>query len=98
MPKHLLENEPDISKTDYNRKPMGTGPFKVSDFKAGDSITLEKNPNYRGAPDKPYLDKVIFRSVPSVQAAMAQLKAGEVNAVWNLTADQAVDMEKVSGV
>jgi peptide/nickel transport system substrate-binding protein len=29
---------------------------------------------------------------------MAQLKAGEVNAVWNLTAPQAVDLEKVAGV
>jgi peptide/nickel transport system substrate-binding protein len=98
MPKHLLENEPDISKTEYNRKPIGTGPFKITDFKAGDSITLERNDNYRFAPDKPYLDKIIFRSVPSVQTAMAQLKAGEVNAVWNLTADQAVDLEKVSGL
>ena len=98
MPRHLLENESDISKTDYNRKPMGTGPFKITDFKAGDSITLEKSANYRGAPDKPYLDKIIFRSVPSVQTAMAQLKAGEVSAVWNLTADQAVDLEKVSGL
>src|SRR2546429_8298982 len=86
MPKHLLENEADISKSDYNRKPMGTGPFKITDFKAGDSITLEKNTNYRFAPEKPYLDKVIFRSVPSVEVAMAQLKAGEANAVWNLTA------------
>lgn len=98
MPKHLLENEADISKTDYNRRPTGTGPFKVTDFKAGDSITLEKNANYRGAPDKPYLDKVIFKSVPSVEVAMAQLKAGDVHAVWNLTAPQAVDLEKVSGV
>ena len=98
MPKHLLENEPDISKTDYNRKPMGTGPFKITDFKAGDSITLEKNTNYRFAPEKPYLDKVIFRSVPSVEVAMAQLKAGEANAVWNLTAAQAVDLEKISGL
>lgn len=98
MPKHVLENEPDISKTDYNRKPIGTGPFRISEFKAGDSITLEKNPNYRFAPEKPYLDRIIFRSVPSVQTAMAQLKAGEVNAVWNLTADQAVDLEKVGGL
>jgi peptide/nickel transport system substrate-binding protein len=98
MPKHLLENEPDISKTDYNRKPLGTGPFKVTDFKAGDSITLEKNTNYREAPNKPYLDKVIFKSVPSVEVAMAQLKAGDVNAVWNLTAPQAVDLEKIAGL
>jgi peptide/nickel transport system substrate-binding protein len=98
MPKHLLESETDISKTDYNRKPMGTGPFKVTDFKAGDSITLEKNTNYRFAPEKPYLDRIIFKSVPSVEVAMAQLKAGDVHAVWNLTAPQAVDLEKVAGV
>ena len=98
MPKALLENEADISKTDYVRRPLGTGPFKVTEFKAGDSITLEKNTNYRFGPDKPYLDRVIFKSVPSVEVAMAQLKAGEVNAVWNLTAPQAVDLEKAPGV
>jgi peptide/nickel transport system substrate-binding protein len=98
MPKALLENEADISRTDYVRRPLGTGPFKVTEFKAGDSITLEKNTNYRLAPEKPYLDRVIFKSVPSVEVAMAQLKAGEVNAVWNLTAPQAVDLEKVTGV
>lgn len=98
MPKHLLEKEADISKSEYVRKPLGTGPFKVVDFKTDDSITLEKNPNYREAPDKPYLDKVIFKSTPSVQAAMAQLKAGDVHAVWNLTADQAADLEKTQGV
>jgi peptide/nickel transport system substrate-binding protein len=98
MPKALLENEADISKTDYVRRPLGTGPFKVTEFKAGDTITLEKNTNYRFGPDKPYLDRVIFKSVPSVEVAMAQLKAGEVNAVWNLTAPQAVDLEKAPGV
>src|SRR5258705_9279855 len=76
MPKALLEKEADISKTDYVRRPLGTGPFKVTEFKAGDSITLEKNTNYRGAPDKPYLDKIIFKSVPSSQVALAQLQAG----------------------
>src|SRR5205814_5207648 len=48
--------------------------------------------------EKPYLDKVIFRSVPSVEVAMATLKAGEATAAWNLTAAQAVDLEKISGL
>ena len=98
MPRHLLEKEADISKTDYVRKPMGTGPFKVTDFKAGDSITIERNPNYRGAPDKPYLDKIIFKSVPSSQVALAQLQAGEVHAMWNLTEAQTPDVEKSTGL
>ncbi len=98
MPKALLEKEADISKTDYVRRPLGTGPFKVTEFKAGDSITLEKNTNYRGAPDKPYLDKIIFKSVPSSQVALAQLQAGEVHAMWNLTEAQTPDAEKMTGV
>lgn len=98
MPKHLLEKEADISKTDYVRKPLGTGPFKVADFKAGDSITLEKNPNYRGAPERPYLDKIVFKSVPSSEVALAQLKAGEVHAMWNLTESQTPEVEKESSL
>lgn len=94
LPKHLLEKEADISKTDYVRRPLGTGPFKVTEFKAGDSITLEKNPSYRGAPDKPYLDKIVFKSVPSSEVALAQLKAGEVHAMWNLTESQTPEIEK----
>ena len=98
MPKHLLEKEADISKTDYIRKPLGTGPFKVTEFKAGDSITLERNPNYRGAPDKPYLDKIVFKSVPSSEVALAQLKAGEVHAMWNITESQTPEIEKESSL
>ncbi len=98
LPKHLLEKEADVSKTDYVRRPLGTGPYKITDFKAGDSITLEKNTNYRGAPDKPYLDKIIFKSVPSSQVALAQLQAGEVHAMWNLTEAQTPDVEKTTGL
>ena len=96
IPKHLLEKEADISKTDYVRRPLGTGPFKVTEFKPGDSITLEKNPNYRFAPEKPYLDKIVFRSVPSSEVAIAQLKAGEVHAMWNLTESQTPEIESQS--
>jgi len=97
MPKNLLEKEADISKTDYIRRPLGTGPFKVSEFKTDESITLEKNPNYRES-GKPYLDKVIFKSVPSSQVGLAQLKAGEVHAMWNLTEAQTPEVEKESSL
>jgi peptide/nickel transport system substrate-binding protein len=93
MPKALLEKEPDISKTDYVRRPLGTGPFKITEFKTDESITLERNPSYRDA-GKPYLDKVIFKSVPSSQVGLAQLKAGEVHAMWNLTEAQTPEVEK----
>lgn len=93
LPKHLYEKETDLSKSEHNRKPLGTGPFRVTDFKTGESITLERNPNYREQ-GKPYLDKIIFKSVPSSQVAIAQLKAGEVHAMWNILESEAVELEK----
>lgn len=93
LAKHVLEKETDLSKSDYVRRPLGTGPFKIVDFKAGDSFTVERNPNYREA-GKPYLDKVIFKSVPSSAVAIAQLKAGEAQAMWNLLESESADVEK----
>jgi len=73
------------------RTPLGTGPFKITEFKSADHITAERNTNYREK-DKPYLDKIIFRSVPSREVALAQLKAGEVDVMWNLLESQLADV------
>ena len=97
LPKHVLQNVADISTSDFNRRPMGTGPFKITEFVAGDHITAERNANYREA-GKPYLDKIVFRVVPSREVAVAQLKAGEVDGMWNLLEAQIPDLEKDSNI
>ena len=84
LPKAALEKEADPAKSAYARAPFGTGPFKVTESVAGDHVTVERNPSYR-VKDRPYLDRIYFRIVPSVDAALAQLKAGEVDYVWNLS-------------
>jgi peptide/nickel transport system substrate-binding protein len=93
LPKHVLTGVADVSQHEFNRKPIGTGPFRVVDFKAGDSITVERNPNYREA-GRPYLDKIIFKSVPTSEVAIAQLRAGEVHGMWNILESQTPDLEK----
>jgi peptide/nickel transport system substrate-binding protein len=97
LPKHVLEKEADISKSDFVRLPFGTGPFRITEFKSADHITAERNPNYRDQ-GKPNLDRIIFRSVPSREVAVAQLKAGEVGAMWNLLEAQLPDLEKQTDV
>ncbi len=97
LPKHLLGTVADVNKTDYVRRPLGTGPFRITEFVSGDHITAERNPNYRVS-GKPYLERIIFRSVPSREVAVAQLKAGEVDAVWNLLESQVPDLEKNAGI
>ncbi len=97
LPRHVLENEADISKSSYNRMPIGTGPFKITDFRSGNSITAERNENYR-VKDKPYLDRVIFKSVPDSKVAIAQLKAGEVQGMWNLLESETRDVENEASI
>ena len=94
LPKHLA-GIPDVTKSDYARRPVGTGPFRVTEFVAGDHITFERNAGYR-KPDRPLLDRIFVRFVPKRDEALLQLKAGEVDVMAQLTEAQAADVAKTS--
>ena len=92
LPKHVLGNLPDMNDAPYNRMPVGTGPFMVTEWVSGDHITMVKNPYYRDA-DHVKLDKVFFKIIPSREVGIAQLRAGDINAVWDLIETQIPQME-----
>jgi peptide/nickel transport system substrate-binding protein len=75
---------------DYNRNPIGTGPFIMKSWTAGDRLVLEKNPNYWDK-GKPYLDRVVMRPLPDQQARFASLMAGESDIIW----DDAFDYDNI---
>lgn len=63
---------------DYERNPVGTGPFKFVEWKPNDSITIEKYDDY-WQEGLPKLGKVIFRSIPDNAARLNALTAGEID-------------------
>ena len=67
---------------DYNRNPVGTGPFQLKSWTAGDRLVLERNPKYWDK-DRPYLDRVVMRPLPDSQARFASLEAGESDLIWD---------------
>jgi peptide/nickel transport system substrate-binding protein len=77
LPRHVLDGASAEVRAAYGRAPLGTGPFRITELSAGSQATAERNARYRVA-GRPYLDRVIFRFVPSLDAAKAQLLAGEV--------------------
>jgi len=93
LPKHILGDLPNMNDAPYNRMPIGTGPFKVTEWVSGDHITMEKNPLYREA-DKVKLDKLFFKIIPSREVGIAQLQAGDIDGVWDLIEAQIPMMEK----
>ena len=69
--------------TEQNFKPIGTGPFMVTDFKTGDVVQLEANPNYRD-PAKPAFAKMTLKGGGDAEAAArAVMETGEYDYAWN---------------
>jgi len=59
--------------------PVGTGPLTVAEWVRGDRIVLARNPDYH-VKGLPKLDRVTYRFIPDPNAALAALKAGDVDA------------------
>lgn len=77
IPKHIFENEADLEKSTKNAAPVGSGPFKFKEYKAGEYVTLERFDNYFGG--KPHLDSVTYRIAKDTNAANLALQNGEIN-------------------
>lgn len=70
--------------TTANFGPIGTGPFRVTEFRPNDVISLEANPNYRD-PAKPAFATMTFKGGGDAAAAgRAVLETGEFDYAWNL--------------
>jgi 4-phytase/acid phosphatase/peptide/nickel transport system substrate-binding protein len=66
---------------DYSRHPIGTGPFVLKSWIAGDRMVLERNPDYWDK-EHVYLDRVVLKPLPDAQTRFASLLAGETDVVW----------------
>jgi peptide/nickel transport system substrate-binding protein len=81
LPKHLLDGRSIDAATDYNRKPLGTGPYRVAEWKTGEYILLEAAPNYWRGAAFPKIKRLLFRFLPNTTTRINQLKTGEVQMV-----------------
>ncbi|MDN4648118.1 ABC transporter substrate-binding protein [Curtobacterium sp. PsM8] len=71
--------------------PVGTGPFRVTDWKHGDRVTLTKNADYTplgGSTTKPRLDGLTWRFLPDSTSRYAALQSGQVDVIDNAQPDQ----------
>jgi len=76
LPKHLLKGQ-DITKTDFGRHPIGTGPFRFKEWRTQEKIVLSANPDYFDG--RPYLNYIIYRVIPDPATMFMELKAGGID-------------------
>jgi peptide/nickel transport system substrate-binding protein len=67
---------------DYNRNPVGTGPYILKSWTAGDRMVLERNPDYWNK-GHPYLDRIVLKPLPDAQSRFASLQSGEADIIWD---------------
>lgn len=77
LPRHLYEGQ-DLQTNPRNTAPVGTGPFRFVEWKRGQYVALERNPDYWDQP-KPYADRLVIRFIPDPAARSAAFEAGEVD-------------------
>ncbi len=80
---------------DFFKFPTGTGPFRFVEWVKDDRIVLERNPDYWGA--KPYLDRVVFRSIPENTVRLLALETGEIAGMDGINAELAKRLEGNQG-
>jgi len=80
VPMHIWEKVSDPSTyPDY--PPIGSGPFKVVDYKEGQYILLQKNPSFFRRDWIPNVDKIMIVFYSDVTSASNALRAGDIDAV-----------------
>ena len=64
---------------DFNKEPIGTGPYKFVAWNKGESIELEANEDYWG--EVPAIKHVIWKIIPEGSSRTMALEAGEVDMI-----------------
>ncbi|MBI4735399.1 MAG: peptide-binding protein [candidate division NC10 bacterium] len=81
LPRHILEGPwkagVDLRTTPQNRHPVGSGPYRFREWKTGEKVVLEANPDYFEG--RPYIKRVVYRIIPDQSTIFLELKARNID-------------------
>jgi peptide/nickel transport system substrate-binding protein len=75
LPAHAFAST-DVTRGEWDDRPFGTGPFRVTQWQRANRIVLEANPYFRPPPK---LQRIVLRLLPNTTAALFALRTGEVD-------------------
>lgn len=96
--KHIFEGHPVAELREHpasRSAPVGTGPYKLSEWVPGQYLVLERNANYFWDGDYPYLEKIIHRVYQDADATLAALEAGDIDYMGSIPVDS-IEMIKAA--
>ncbi|MBN2382636.1 peptide-binding protein [bacterium] len=99
MPEHIYEKE-EFMTSPYNRKPIGTGPFRFEEWNVGKHLKVKANENYWYG--RPILDGIFFRMITADTIAYRSLLEGDIHGlevtptIWSKFMKSAQDRQKIN--
>jgi peptide/nickel transport system substrate-binding protein len=90
LPKKVLESEGEDA---FGEAPIGSGAFAVKEWRRGDRVILEKNPNYWDAANVS-LDGVEWISIPDDNTRMLKVQAGELDTALFVPFSRVAELKK----
>jgi peptide/nickel transport system substrate-binding protein len=85
LPRHILEKIPpeEIAACEFNRRPVGNGPFQLVEWLANERLTFAAN--LRHALGRPPLDRVVFQIIPDEAVLLTNLMTGAIDIAAGLS-------------
>ena len=72
LPEHILKDEENLMTSSFNKKPIGTGSYKIDSFEVGKDIELYANEDYFEG--KPKIQKILYKFLPDPNTSFLFLK------------------------
>ncbi|HYD65136.1 ABC transporter substrate-binding protein [Azospirillum sp.] len=75
----------------FGQRPVGTGPYKVTEVDPGKRIVFEANRDYfaDSPKGKPSIGRIVQRTIPDQNTQVAEMLSGGIDWIWNVPTDQA---------
>lgn len=93
MPKAYYEA---VGADEFNRKPIGTGPYMVDQYEANAFLRLKRNPAYWGA--QPAFETVIFKFVTDATSRVAEIESGSSDLTLDISYEDFDRLKEKSGL
>ena len=103
LPSHLLQGADfntvwnDAIVNPKTGKPVSNGPFTLTRWQKGSSITLVRNPQWWG-PHKARLSSIVYRFLTNTSTEIQQVRGGEVDAIYPQPQLQLAELRSASGL
>ncbi|MEX0893170.1 MAG: ABC transporter substrate-binding protein, partial [Gemmatimonadota bacterium] len=101
MPAHLLDRIPAdrMRQAAFNRAPVGNGPFRFVEYRAGDRWVFAANDDFPEAlGGRPWIDRLVWRVIPEAAAQEVELRTSNAHMILSPRAPELAELDALPGI